>query len=330
MIEYSLLEYYNLQEITAISLHDLADRFTQFNDYAFVRYVGRIDRQIFFSPRPSRDPLSTVFCCRRLSLLSGIIHISRVSSLLALHIRHCEQKQFEQRNFNSFYPRLYTIYTKTSYLSSRYPLYIYSPNTCSCQLSAYYRYFPQILRGQHGLVAAGSGANMGLRGTVERGLRPPPLLHGHPIESRILQEVLLVVRVRARLNRPIHATALPVALPPRATRLRALGHQPVDFHGSNEGEEKRTRLDSNQSPRLFAPLVPPSPLPPPIHGGKESFSLRTISSRPLQRRSSLSTPCLLPSLSLSLSFAFLLFVSAREEERERERTNSKNERGGGG
>lgn len=35
--EYSLLEYYELQEITAIALHDLADRFTQFNDYAFVR-----------------------------------------------------------------------------------------------------------------------------------------------------------------------------------------------------------------------------------------------------------------------------------------------------
>lgn len=41
LIEYSLLEYYSLPEITAISLHDLADRFTQFNDYAFVRYVGR-------------------------------------------------------------------------------------------------------------------------------------------------------------------------------------------------------------------------------------------------------------------------------------------------
>ncbi|XP_043791985.1 acid sphingomyelinase-like phosphodiesterase 3a isoform X2 [Apis laboriosa] len=40
LIEYSLLEYYSLQEITAISLHDLADRFTQFNDYAFVRYYA--------------------------------------------------------------------------------------------------------------------------------------------------------------------------------------------------------------------------------------------------------------------------------------------------
>ncbi|XP_070160724.1 cyclic GMP-AMP phosphodiesterase SMPDL3A isoform X3 [Polyergus mexicanus] len=37
MIEYSLLEYYELQEISAITLHDLADRFTQSNDYAFVR-----------------------------------------------------------------------------------------------------------------------------------------------------------------------------------------------------------------------------------------------------------------------------------------------------
>lgn len=41
MIEYSLLEYYDLQEISAITLHDLADRFTQSNDNAFVRYVAR-------------------------------------------------------------------------------------------------------------------------------------------------------------------------------------------------------------------------------------------------------------------------------------------------
>lgn len=41
MIEYSLLEYYDLQEISAITLHDLADRFTQSNDNAFVRYVTR-------------------------------------------------------------------------------------------------------------------------------------------------------------------------------------------------------------------------------------------------------------------------------------------------
>ncbi|XP_017891564.1 acid sphingomyelinase-like phosphodiesterase 3b [Ceratina calcarata] len=39
-VEYSLCEYYDLKEITAISLHDLADRFTQFNDYAFVRYYA--------------------------------------------------------------------------------------------------------------------------------------------------------------------------------------------------------------------------------------------------------------------------------------------------
>jgi sphingomyelin phosphodiesterase acid-like 3 len=38
-VEYSLLDYYELQEISAITLHDLADRFTQSNDYAFVRYV---------------------------------------------------------------------------------------------------------------------------------------------------------------------------------------------------------------------------------------------------------------------------------------------------
>ncbi|XP_066581214.1 acid sphingomyelinase-like phosphodiesterase 3b [Prorops nasuta] len=39
-VEYTLLKYYDLKEITAISLHDLADRFTQTNDYAFVRYYG--------------------------------------------------------------------------------------------------------------------------------------------------------------------------------------------------------------------------------------------------------------------------------------------------
>ncbi|KZC14166.1 Acid sphingomyelinase-like phosphodiesterase 3b [Dufourea novaeangliae] len=37
-VEYSLLDYYPLREITAISLHDLADRFTQPNDNAFSRY----------------------------------------------------------------------------------------------------------------------------------------------------------------------------------------------------------------------------------------------------------------------------------------------------
>lgn len=36
-VEYSLLEHYELKEITALSLHDLADRFTQANDRAFVR-----------------------------------------------------------------------------------------------------------------------------------------------------------------------------------------------------------------------------------------------------------------------------------------------------
>ncbi|XP_046830104.1 acid sphingomyelinase-like phosphodiesterase 3b isoform X8 [Vespa velutina] len=39
-MEYSLLEYYEMNEITAISLHDLADRFTQSSDYAFVRYYA--------------------------------------------------------------------------------------------------------------------------------------------------------------------------------------------------------------------------------------------------------------------------------------------------
>ncbi|XP_011644642.1 acid sphingomyelinase-like phosphodiesterase 3a [Pogonomyrmex barbatus] len=40
IVEYSLLDYYELQEISAITLHDLADRFTQSNDYAFVRYYA--------------------------------------------------------------------------------------------------------------------------------------------------------------------------------------------------------------------------------------------------------------------------------------------------
>lgn len=40
LVEYSMLEYYELQEITPITLHDLADRFTQSNDYAFVRYYA--------------------------------------------------------------------------------------------------------------------------------------------------------------------------------------------------------------------------------------------------------------------------------------------------
>ncbi|XP_023246431.1 acid sphingomyelinase-like phosphodiesterase 3b [Copidosoma floridanum] len=39
-LEYNLREYYNLGEITALSLHDLADRFTQPRENAFVRYYG--------------------------------------------------------------------------------------------------------------------------------------------------------------------------------------------------------------------------------------------------------------------------------------------------
>lgn len=46
LIEYSLLDYYKLREISAITLHDLADRFTQSNDNAFVRYVTRDARRI--------------------------------------------------------------------------------------------------------------------------------------------------------------------------------------------------------------------------------------------------------------------------------------------
>lgn len=43
LVEYTLLEHYGLPEITAITLHDLADRLTQPNDNAFVRYVGNYD-----------------------------------------------------------------------------------------------------------------------------------------------------------------------------------------------------------------------------------------------------------------------------------------------
>ncbi|XP_043478647.1 acid sphingomyelinase-like phosphodiesterase 3b [Leptopilina heterotoma] len=39
-IEYSLLKHYELKEISALTLHDLADRFTQSNDNAFVRYYA--------------------------------------------------------------------------------------------------------------------------------------------------------------------------------------------------------------------------------------------------------------------------------------------------
>ncbi|XP_008554403.1 acid sphingomyelinase-like phosphodiesterase 3b [Microplitis demolitor] len=40
VVEYSLLDYYELKEINAHSLHDLADRFTKTNDNAFVRYYA--------------------------------------------------------------------------------------------------------------------------------------------------------------------------------------------------------------------------------------------------------------------------------------------------
>ncbi|XP_076241629.1 cyclic GMP-AMP phosphodiesterase SMPDL3A isoform X2 [Calliopsis andreniformis] len=40
IVEYTLRQYYDLQEITAFSLHDLAERFTQSNNNAFVRYYA--------------------------------------------------------------------------------------------------------------------------------------------------------------------------------------------------------------------------------------------------------------------------------------------------
>ncbi|XP_034937610.1 acid sphingomyelinase-like phosphodiesterase 3b [Chelonus insularis] len=40
VVEYSLLDYYELKEINARSLHDLAHRFTQANDDTFVRYYA--------------------------------------------------------------------------------------------------------------------------------------------------------------------------------------------------------------------------------------------------------------------------------------------------
>lgn len=155
------------------------------------------------------------------------------------------------------------------------PSFVNSPRVCARLC------FPQILRGQHGLVAAGSGANLGLRGAVERSLRPPPLLHRHPIKSGILQEVLLVVRVRPRLDRPIHATDLPVALPPRATRLRTLGQQPVDFRWRSAG--RMARLDSTRITRL----PPPSRfhVSSSIHGrGKRKISLSRRSSSSFTNR----------------------------------------------
>lgn len=57
LVEYSLLEYYELQEITAITLHDLVDRFTQFNDYAFVRYVKRSTDKFFYPPTRVRGAI---------------------------------------------------------------------------------------------------------------------------------------------------------------------------------------------------------------------------------------------------------------------------------
>ena len=59
---------------------------------------------------------------------------------------------------------------------------------------------------------------MGLRRTAERSLRPPPLLHGHQAESRILQGMLLVVRVRALIHRTIHAASLLLAARPAGLR----------------------------------------------------------------------------------------------------------------
>lgn len=68
---------------------------------------------------------------------------------------------------------------------------------------------------------------MGLRRPSERGLRPPPLLHRHAAEPGVLQGVLLVLRLRAGVRRPVAAVVPPGAAPPRPAGLRGAALGPV-------------------------------------------------------------------------------------------------------
>lgn len=92
--------------------------------------------------------------------------------------------------------------------------------------------FPQILRGQHSVVAPGSGAGLGLRRPSKRGLRPPSLLHGHQAEPGVLQGMLLAVRLRARLQRPVYAATLLLLASAHAADLCGIAEESVGWDRS--------------------------------------------------------------------------------------------------
>lgn len=53
----------------------------------------------------------------------------------------------------------------------------------------------QVLRRQHGIIATRGRANLGLRRSIERGMRFASLLHCHPAKRAIVQGVLRLLRV---------------------------------------------------------------------------------------------------------------------------------------
>lgn len=85
----------------------------------------------------------------------------------------------------------------------------------------------QILRCQYGLTAPRSRTDLGLRRSSERSLRSTPLLHRHPTEHRILQRVLLVLRLRARLHWSSRSSI--IVKPASAAGLRGIAEESVGW-----------------------------------------------------------------------------------------------------
>lgn len=113
---------------------------------------------------------------------------------------------------------------------------------------------PQILRGEHGLLATGNRAGLGLWRPLERSLRPSPLLHSDPAEPSVLQGVLLDVRVRAGIHRAVDVAAAPIAATATAADFRGAALEPVgrrdaDVATNDSREPSGPQLRHSAGPR---------------------------------------------------------------------------------
>ncbi|XP_054015679.1 acid sphingomyelinase-like phosphodiesterase 3a isoform X1 [Hylaeus anthracinus] len=102
--EYSMLDYYELQEITPNTLHDLAERLTQSNDNAFVRYYAA----------------NTVSLSREVGQVWGCG--GPLNGACALH-HYCTVTRLNPESYNECFSSY--AYPLASMASSTTPLYLY-------------------------------------------------------------------------------------------------------------------------------------------------------------------------------------------------------------